>query len=241
KRGISITTFFAVLVAGGGYFIGSLCHRFYTMEQIAAFPPPPQDYIVPNMLKDSELPSVLVGIIFVLLLAASVSTLSSITLTATSTLSMDLIKGVFIKDLREKQLTNLTKALCVVFVALSYLVANTKTPILDMMSYSWGIISGSFLAPYVLALFWKKMNKLSAWVGILTGFFVAMPPAFAKLMLLSPKFGSPTLVSLAGKGPNYAVIAMVASLLACALVTVLSSNKSSDKENDEFYGVVAAK
>jgi hypothetical protein len=34
---------------------------------------------------------------------------------------------------------------------------------------------------------------------------------------------------------------MVASLLACALVTVLSSNKSSDKENDEFYGVVAAK
>lgn len=241
KRGIAITTFFAVLVAGGGYFIGSLCHRFYTMEEIAAFPAPAQDYIVPNMLKDSQLPEVLVGIVFVLLLAASVSTLTSITLTATSTLSMDLIKPVFLKNIRNEKLTSLTKALSLVFIVLSYLVANTKTPILDMMSYSWGIISGSFFAPYLLALYWKKMNKTSAWAGILTGFFLAMPPAVAKMFLLTGWVEAPWLVSLANKGPNYAVVAMVASLLVCALVAALSSKKNNAGENDEFYGVVAAK
>lgn len=51
-----------------------------------------------------------------------------------------------------------TKAICFVFILLSYLIANTNTPILDMMSYSWGVISGSFLAPYLLALYWKGLN-----------------------------------------------------------------------------------
>lgn len=256
KRGISITTFFAVLVAGGGYFIGSLCYRFYTVAQITTdkvkFPAPPQDYIVPNMLNDSNLPSVLIGIVFVLLLAASVSTLCSITLTASSTLSMDLIKGVFSKNMADKRVTTITRVLCVLFVALSYVVANTKTPILDMMSYSWGIISGSFLAPYVLALYWKGMNKIGAWAGILTGFFLALPPALCKLALVlkiaatsTPdmlKLNGPSVYEdIAGKGPNYAVLAMVASIVMCLLVSAVTSKTSSKKDSEFFYsGVVEA-
>ena len=63
----------------------------------------------------------------------------------------------------DKSVSSLTKVLCVIFVIGSYVVANTDTPILDMMSYSWGIISGSFLAPYVVALYWKRMNRSGAW------------------------------------------------------------------------------
>ena len=82
KRGIIISTFFALLVAGGGYFIGSLCHRFFTADEIASFKKPVQDYVVPNMLKVANLPNILLGIVLILLIAASVSTLCSITLTA---------------------------------------------------------------------------------------------------------------------------------------------------------------
>lgn len=51
------------------------------------------------------------------------------------------------------------------FILLSYVIANTQTPILDMMSYSWGILSGSFLAPYAIALYWKGINRTGAWAG----------------------------------------------------------------------------
>jgi len=232
KRGVWISTVFALLVAGGGYFIGSLAHRFFTAEDLAAMPQPVQDYVVPNILAVSNLPSVLMGIVLVLLLAASVTTLCSITLTACSTLTMDLVKGKLRPKMTDKKLGTLTKWLCTLFVILSYIVANTKTPILDMMSYSWGIVSGSFLAPYVLPLFWKKMNRAGAWVGMLSGFCLAIIPAACKL-LTGVGVTQSTVVLLAGKGPVFAVAAMLLSLAMCVVFSLAKPEK--DRKNTEFF------
>jgi len=229
KRGIVISTFFAFLVAGGGYFIGSLCHRFYTVGKNM----PEADSIVPSMLKDSALPSILLGVIIVLLLSASVSTLCSVTLSASSALSIDLVVNRFKKTMAEKDKGLLTKVFCVLFIILSYVVANTKTPILDMMSYSWGIISGSFLAPYLLALYYKKLNKISAWAGILTGFFIALVPATCKVLNLCGN-ESETVLKLMSQGPLYACIAMVASICMCFIFS-LFTNKTTDKKQIEFF------
>ncbi len=240
KKGITISTFFAFLVAGGGYFIGSLCYRYFSFAQLndpAAEGYIAQDYIVPHMLARSELPSVLLGIVLVLLIAASVSTLCSVTLTASSTLTIDFIKH-FKKDMSEKKTSFTIKTLCVIFVICSYLIANSDTPILDMMSYSWGIISGSFLAPYVISLYWKKMNTKGAWAGILGGFFIALVPAAAKI--ISGFAANDTLIWLAGKGPVFACIAMVASIILCVAVSAVTK-ASNEKETEFFYnGVVAA-
>ena len=240
KKGITISTFFAVLVAGGGYFIGSLCYRFFTFEQLnntAAEGYIAQDYIVPHMLAQSNLPSVLLGVVLVLLIAASVSTLCSVTLTASSTLTIDFIKH-FKKDMSEKKTSFTIKVLCVIFVICSYLIANSDTPILDMMSYSWGIISGSFLAPYVISLFWKKMNKNGAWAGIIGGFLIALVPAAAKI--ISGFAANDAIVSLAGKGPLFACIAMVVSVIICVAVSAVTKD-ANEKETEFFYnGVVEA-
>lgn len=235
KRGIRISTFFALLVAGGGYFLGSLCHRFFTAADLAAMPQPVQDYVVPFLLKAANLPNVLLGIVFVLLLAASVSTLCSITLTAGSTLSLDLIKSFWKPDMSVKRTTRLTKILCVVFVVLSYIIANTNTPILDMMSYSWGIISGSFLAPYVLALYWKKLSRAGAWAGILSGFFTALIPAVCRL--LQNVSTNAAITWFAGKGPVFACGAMLLSLLMCVLVSKISpaTSEAEKKQTALFY------
>ena len=178
SRGTVISTFFAFVVAGGGYLIGSLSHLFFS-----ELPEGGTDYLIPNMLAGAGIADVLVGIILVLLIAASVSTLSSITITASSTLTMDIIRDRFIKN-KEKDISGLTRLVCLVFVLLSFLIAwkGTGTPILDMMSYSWGIISGCFLAPYAVSLYWKKVTKAGAWTGIIGGFAVALPPLVAKLM-----------------------------------------------------------
>lgn len=233
KKGITISTFFAFLVAGGGYFIGSLCYRFFTPETL----PANQDYIVPEMLKAANLPDVLLGIVLMLLIAASVSTLCSITLTASSTLTIDLIRPLK-KNMDDKKSSFTIKALCVIFIVCSYIIANTDTPILDMMSYSWGIISGSFLAPYVISLYWKKMNTKGAWAGILGGFIVAVIPGAAKV--ISGFAANDTLIWLAGKGPVFACVAMVLSIVLCVAVSAVTKT-SHQKETDFFYnGEVAA-
>ena len=226
KKGIIISTFFALLVAGGGYFIGSLCYRFFTPETL-----PAQDYIVPTMLSVVKMPSVLLGVVLMLLIAASVSTLCSVTLTASSTFTIDFI-GHYKKNMPVKKTSMIIKVLCVVFVLGSYAIANSDTPILDMMSYSWGIISGSFLAPYVVALYWRGMNKAGAWASILGGFCVAIVPAACKI--ISYFTDSTAVNTLANKGPVFAVAAMLISL-ALSFVVSLAFSDSADKEKTAFF------
>lgn len=220
KRGTIISTFFALLVAGGGYFIGSLSHLFFG----GTMPEGGKDFIVPNMLLLSNLPDILLGIVLVLLISASVSTLSSITLTACSTLTQDLIKARFKKGMSDSNTAMMTRILCLVFVILSYFVANYPTPILEMMSYSWGIISGSFLAPYMLSLYSKKINRAGAWAGMLGGFLTAFVPVAIS------GFKTPD-------GPIYACAAMAVSFVLCIAVSYLGRalKWKSAAENDVFY------
>lgn len=210
RRGTVISTVFALLVAGGGYFIGSLSHLFFgdTMPQGG------KDFLVPLMLDQAGLPDLLVGVILVLLISASVSTLSSITLTACSTVSMDLVKPTIAKKISEKDLAALTRILCLAFVVVSYFIANYPTPILEMMSYSWGIISGSFLAPYLLSLYWKGINRAGAWAGMLGGFLTAFLPAAIS------GFTTPD-------GPLYACLAMGISFALCFVVSKLTAGKQT--------------
>ncbi|MBR5859012.1 MAG: sodium:solute symporter family protein [Clostridia bacterium] len=221
KRGTVISTFFAFVVAGGGYLIGSLSHLFFS-----ELPEGGTDYLVPNMLSNAGIADVLVGIILVLLIAASVSTLSSITITAASTLTMDIIRDRFIKN-KEKDLSGLTRIVCILFVLCSFLIAwkGTGTPILDMMSYSWGIISGSFLAPYAVSLYWKRITKAGAWAGIIGGFAVALPPLVAKLAGSELKIGG--FGRLCDMGAHFACAAMLVSLLLVFAVSL--ADKKAEK------------
>ncbi|MDC0700655.1 sodium:solute symporter family protein, partial [Blautia wexlerae] len=207
KRGTIISTLFALLVAGGGYFIGSFSHLFFG----DTMPAGGKDYIIPNMLNMAGLPNILIGIVLVLLISASVSTLSSITLTACSTVSMDLIKGKWKPKMSDSNVAMLTRILCLVFVVGSYIVANYPTPILEMMSYSWGIISGSFLAPYAIALYWKGINRAGAWSGMIGGFLTAFVPVAIS------GFTTPD-------GPLYACLAMFVSLVLCFAVSKIASS-----------------
>jgi len=227
KRGIWISTTFCLMMAGGGYFIGSLCHRFFTSAEYAALQaekgPAFKDYIVPMLLEKAQIPSVLLGIVFVMLLAASVTTLCGITLTASSTLVKDFF-GTLKPGAPEKKVGLSIKLLCLAFAVLSYFVANTNTPILDMMSYSWGIISGSFLAPYVFSLYYKGANKIGAWGGILTGFFIALVPAACRLLMVA-NVTDEAVVKLAGQGPQFAVIATCCSVAVCFLLCAATKNR----------------
>ena len=157
----------------------------------------------------------------------------NLTISGCATVVMDIVKPFAKKERSDKSYTLLLKVFFAVFVLLSYIVANTDTPILDMMSYSWGILSGSFLAPYFLSLFGKKMTKASAWVGMLTGFTVALIPAVCKIIILiAPSVGG-AVNTLAGYGPHFAVGAIALSFLASFLCNPICK-KMGSKVNNEF-------
>ena len=230
KRGTVISTVFALLVAGGGYFIGSLSHAFSD-----TLPEGGVDYIVPHMLIQSQLPDILLGVVLMLLISASVSTLSAITLTACTTMSMDIVKVRLKKQLSPKADTWTIRIFCIIFVILSFVISVTDTPIFDMMSYSWGIISGSFLAPYVLSLYWKRLGRRGAWAGLLTGFIVAIVPAVAKIACICG-VNAKLFTALASKGAEFAVAAMLLSLAVCFVCGLLSKDTDDEQKRvKEFF------
>ena len=232
KRGTVISTLFCLVVAGGGYFIGSLARLFFnSLDEIPGAGAGKTDYLVPNMLAMSDISEVLIGVILVLLIAASVSTLASVTITASSTLTMDFIKAKIARNMDDIKTAMVTRIMCVIFVVMSYFIANSNTPILDMMSYSWGIISGSFLAPYMISLYWKKLNKAGAWAGVLGGFFTALPPVICKLFL--PEISLPVFGAVKDMGPHFACLAMVISFVLCFAVSAVTKN--TEAMGEEFY------
>lgn len=231
RRGTVASTLFALLIAGGGYFIGSLSHLFYTAETFKSLPG--TDYLVPHMLASAGLSNILLGVVLVLLIAASVSTLSSITLTASSTLTMDFLRARLFPQWDSKRTALVTKGVCALFVAVSYFVANADTPILDMMSYSWGVISGSFLAPYALSLYWKGLNRAGGWAGMLGGFVVGLPPVVCRLFVPDATLFGQKVMDL---GPHFACAAMVVSFVLCVAVSwIARAAGKADTAGAEFY------
>ena len=200
RRGTIISTLFAIVVAGGCYFLGGFGRLFdspaiYNADGKIAF-----DSIVPSML--NTLPDVLIALVVLLVLSASMSTLASLVLTSSSTMTLDLIyrdkkansqevRGGEIDDTVEGDIERrkviVMRVLIVFFIAISLLIAlNPPTFIAQLMGISWGALAGAFLAPFMLGLYWKGVTPAAVWacfiwgvgltvVNMLTGNAIANP------------------------------------------------------------------
>ena len=159
NTGMVISTAFAVVVSGGCYFLGGFGRLFADPAQVAA---EGYDSIIPTML--SGLPTVLIAVVVILVLSASMSTLSSLVLASSSTLTLDFIRGNLIKDMDERRQVRWMRGLVVLFIAISVVLAivqykSSVTFIAQLMGISWGALAGAFLAPFLYGLYWKRTTK----------------------------------------------------------------------------------
>ena len=211
KQGAIISTFFAVIVAGGSYFLGGF-GRLYA-DQIAFNPEtgaPVYDSVVPSML--STLPDLLIGLVIVLVLSASMSTLSSLVLTSSSTLTIDLIKGHLVKDMDEKRQLVTMRVLLVAFVVLSAGIAlwQYTSPvnfIAQLMGISWGALAGAFLGPFLWGLYSNRISRAAVWASFIVGVGLTTANMFIGFI------ASPV---------NAGAIAMLLSLLVVPLVSAFT-------------------
>lgn len=223
KTGTIVSTFFAVVVAGGSYFMGGFARLFGTADApflstgadgavTVAY-----DGIVPYMLQTS-LSDILIGVVVVLVLSASMSTLSSLVLTSGSTLTLDLIKDNIIKNMTAKKQMFCLRLMILFFIVISVVIAmDPPAFIAQLMGISWGALAGAFLAPFLYGLYWKKVTKPAVWASFICGVGITVSNLFLS-------FASPI---------NAGAFAMIAGLIVVPVVSLITRNSKADTENTE--------
>lgn len=218
KTGTIISTVFAIIISGGCYFLGGFGRLFDTAAIRNAEGGIIYDAIIPAML--NTLPDILIGIVIVLVLSASMSTLSSLVLTSSSTLTLDFIKGNIVKKMDEKKQLLWMRVLLIVFVAVSVVLAlDPPTFIAQLMGISWGALAGAFLAPFLYGLYWKGVTKAAVWASFACGIGITVSNMFFKFI------ASPI---------NAGAAAMIAGLIVVPVVSLISPGMKKEKTDELF-------
>ena len=212
RKGTVISTLFAFVVAGGCYFLGGFGRLFGDKVDIAkdGF-----DAIIPAML--SNLGPGLIALTVILVLSASMSTLSSLVIASSSTLTSDFIKSAFVPNMKQKNEVLIIRLFIVVFIAISAVLAimqhkSSVTFIAQLMGISWGALAGSFLAPFLYSLYWKGTTKAACWASFAFG---------SGLMIYNMLFRA-TLPAILRSPINSGAIAMLAGFVIVPVVSWLS-------------------
>lgn len=218
KTGTVISTLFAIVVSGGCYFLGGFARLFDSDAIRNGQGGIVYDAIIPTML--NSLSDILIGIVIVLVLSASMSTLSSLVLTSSSTLTLDFLKGNIIKKMDEKRQLLTMRIFLVFFVVISVVIAlDPPTFIAQLMGISWGALAGAFLAPFMYGLYWKGVTKSAVWASFICGVGITVSNMFFHFI------ASPI---------NAGAIAMVAELIVVPVVSLITPKLSGDKVNEIF-------
>ena len=211
-KGTIISTVFAAIVAGGCYFLGGFGRLFSDQVDVAAHG---YDSIVPTMLEG--LSTVLIAVVVILVLSASMSTLSSLVLASSSTLTLDFIKDTIVKDMDEKRQILTMRLLIVVFIAISVVLAivqyrSNVTFIAQLMGVSWGALAGAFLAPFLYGLYWKKTTRGACWASFL----------FSTVVMLANIFFGKYFPTLLQSPINAGAFCMLAGLIIVPVVSLVT-------------------
>lgn len=218
KAGTVISTFFALVISGGCYFLGGFGRLFDDASIYGSDGAIVYDAIIPSML--SRLPDILIGIVIILVLSASMSTLSSLVLTSSSTLTLDFIQGNLVKDMSDRLQLLVMRVLIVFFIAISVALAlNPPTFIAQLMGISWGALAGAFLAPFLYGLCWKRVTRPAVWASFICGVGITVLNMFLHFIQ------SPI---------NAGAAAMIAGLIVAPVVSLLTP-VFDKKEVEEIF------
>ena len=227
KRGTVISTFFCLVIGCGAYLVGSTSRLILG----GTLPEGGIDAVIPAVLMEvlggGTLGIILLAVIMVLLLSASMSTLGAVVLTSASAVAVDLIPAVSKKEISPKKQMTLTRILCLAFVACSFIFATRNIPIIvSLMSFSWGIVSGCFIGPYIWGIFSKKITKAGAYAGVISGLLTVG----GATLVISLTSG---FQAAAAKSPEMGVCAMAISMVIVPVVSLLTRKKAGDAERVE--------
>ena len=224
QKGTIISTVFALVVAGGCYFLGGFGRLFSGQIDVAKNG---YDSIIPTMLQN--LGPALIALVVILVLSASMSTLSSLVIASSSTLTIDFLKDNFLKKMSEKKQLLMIRVLVVVFIAISAVIALVQyksniTFIAQLMGISWGALAGSFLAPFLYSLYWKKTTKATCYVSF----------AFDSVIMIIDMIAPKMLPEIMRSPINCGAITMLLGLVIVPVVSLFTPKPEKELVESTF-------
>lgn len=222
--GTVISTLFAAVVAGGCYFLGGFGRLYGDRVNVAA---EGYDAIIPAML--SGLPDLLIAVVVILVLSASMSTLSSLVLASSSTLTLDFIVETVAPGMDQRRQLRVIRGLIVVFIAISVVLAiiqhrSSVTFIAQLMGVSWGALAGAFLAPFLYGLYWKGTTKAGCWSSFL----------FSVVVMLANIFVGDAFPALLRSPINAGAFCMLSGLVLVPVVSLFTKKPDHDLVEGAF-------
>lgn len=169
-----IASIWVVISMGVAIFIGIIGYSMSKGGMIAVLEGADSEKLIISiatlMSKSGVLGVIMAGLIMSGILACTMSTADSQLLAASSSISENLLKGVFHLKISEKgsllaaRITVLVIAVMGVFMAV-----DPNSSVFGIVSFAWGGFGAVFGPVMLLALFWKRSNKYGAMVGMVSG------------------------------------------------------------------------
>ncbi|MDR1776771.1 MAG: sodium:solute symporter [Desulfovibrio sp.] len=223
-KGTVISTLFALVVSGGCYFLGGFGRLFADRVNIAA---DGFDAIIPAML--SGFSSLLIGIVVMLVLSASMSTLSSLVMTSASTFTLDFLRDTVFKDMDDRRQLRVIRMMIAVFILISSIIAVIQYKggisfIAQLMGISWGALAGAFLAPFLYSLYWKRVSIAAVWACFL----------FSTLLMTANVFFRGAFPASLQSPINAGAFAMLAGLIIAPAVSLVTKAPETRRMEQVF-------
>ena len=227
-----IASVWVVLAMGVAVFIGIIGNALTANGTVAPLETSSKaETIVLEMAtvlsKHSVGAALIAGLIFAGILACTMSTSDSQLLAASSSMSENLLKGVFHIKLSEKQSMIAARAVLLIIAVLGIVLAwDQNSSVFRVVSFAWAGFGATFGPVMLTSLFWKRSNKYGALAGLITG----------GVMIFVWKFA---ISKLGGMFAIYELLpAFLCALIAIVVVSLLT--KAPEQEIvDEFEAVSA--
>ena len=166
-----IASVWVVISMGVAIFIGVVGYSFVKNNGIDLADP---ERIIIEFSKAigslNILGAVIAGLIISGILAATMSTADSQLLAASSSMSENIIRRFFIKDMSDKiSMVFARVTVCLIAIVAVIFAWNPESSVFGIVSFSWAGFGAAFGPVMMCALFWKRTNLWGALAGMVSG------------------------------------------------------------------------
>ncbi|MDO5559672.1 MAG: sodium/proline symporter PutP [Oscillospiraceae bacterium] len=176
------------------------------------------------MSEHSVIAALCAGLIFAGILACTMSTSDSQLLAASSSLSENILNGVFRLKLSQKASMLSARLVLIVIALVSIVLAwNPNSSVFQIVSFAWAGFGATFGPVMLTALFWKRSNKWGALAGMIAGGITV----FVWKFVIRPLGGALDIYELLP-----AFIAALAAIIIVSLVTAKPDKEIIDEFDD---------
>tara|TARA_R110002072_G_C7914604_1_gene530596 strand:- start:243 stop:1736 length:1494 start_codon:yes stop_codon:yes gene_type:complete len=176
-KGKWVALFFTLLTDAAAVTIGILARIYFTSEG-----EDPEVILgtggekVLSMMTNEFLSTILVAIFIAIVLSAIMSTIDSLLILASSAITRDFYQKIFRPDLKDEDLTKLSRIVTVIMalaaLGIAIILYNLypDRKIFWIMIFGWSGIAATFCPVIILSLFWKDYTEKGAIASMITGF-----------------------------------------------------------------------